>query len=73
MENALVSHPAVLEAAVVGIPHPKWDERPLVLIVLRESFHSTRKEEIEEYLVKYFAKWKYPTRYYLWNQSREQA
>ena len=37
MENEIMRHPAVLEATVVGVFHPKWDERPLALIVLREK------------------------------------
>jgi fatty-acyl-CoA synthase len=60
MENSLMSHPSVLEAAVVGIPHPKWDERPLALVVLREEYKSTTKEEIREHLAKLFAKWQIP-------------
>jgi len=60
MENVLVSHPAVLEAAVIGIPHPKWDERPLALIVLRDEFKTVSNEEIQEYLAKTFAKWQIP-------------
>ncbi len=60
MENSLMSHPSVLEAAVFGIPHPKWDERPLALIVLREEYKSTTKEEIREHLTKLFAKWQIP-------------
>ena len=60
MENVLVSHPGVLEAAVVGLPHPKWDERPLALVVLREGFESTTKEQFTEYLSKSFAKWQIP-------------
>jgi fatty-acyl-CoA synthase len=60
MENALVSHPGVLEAAVIGLPHPKWDERPLALIVLRERFKSVNKDEILEYLLKIFPKWQLP-------------
>ena len=60
MENSLVSHPGVLEAAVIGIPHPKWDERPLALVVLREEFKSINKEEIHGYLSKTFAKWQLP-------------
>lgn len=60
MENVLVSHPGVLEAAVVGLPHPKWDERPLALVVLREGFESTTKEQFFEYLSKSFAKWQVP-------------
>ncbi len=60
MENTLVSHQAILEASVVGIPHPKWDERPLALIVLRAGFESTSKDEILEYLSNIFAKWQLP-------------
>ncbi|MFX0136635.1 MAG: long-chain-fatty-acid--CoA ligase [Candidatus Hodarchaeota archaeon] len=60
MENAIVSHPSVLEAAVIGIPHPKWDERPLALIVLREGFESVSKDDIHEHLAKIFAKWQLP-------------
>ena len=60
MENALVSHSSVLEAVVVGISHPKWDERPLALIVLREEYKSTTKEEIREHLSKSFEKWQLP-------------
>jgi fatty-acyl-CoA synthase len=60
MENSLMSHFSVLEAAVVGIAHPKWDERPLALIVLRKEYKSTTKEEIREHLSKSFAKWQLP-------------
>lgn len=60
MENVLVSHPRVLEAAVIGISHPKWKERPLALIVLREGGESTTKDEIREHLSKTFAKWQLP-------------
>ncbi len=35
LENALMGHPAVREAAVVGVPHPKWSERPLAVYVLK--------------------------------------
>jgi fatty-acyl-CoA synthase len=59
MENSLLSHPGVLEAAVIGVPHPKWDERPLALIVLREGFQSMKKE-IQRHLAKKFAKWQLP-------------
>jgi fatty-acyl-CoA synthase len=60
MENTLVSHPAVLEAAVIGISHPKWDERPLALIVLRDEFKTVSKEEFHTHLAKDFAKWQIP-------------
>jgi len=61
MENEIVSHPAVLEAAVVGCHHPKWEERPLALVVLRDEFKAkVQKEEIYEHLSKKFAKWQLP-------------
>jgi fatty-acyl-CoA synthase len=59
MENALVGHPAVQEAAVVGIPHPKWDERPLALVVLKPNRHVT-VEDLHEHLSAAFAKWQLP-------------
>ncbi|MGB8933443.1 MAG: long-chain-fatty-acid--CoA ligase [Anaeromyxobacteraceae bacterium] len=59
MENALAGHPAVLEAAVVGVPHPKWQERPLALVVLAPGHHVTR-EQIHEHLLKTFARWQLP-------------
>jgi fatty-acyl-CoA synthase len=60
MENVLVSHPNVLEAAVVGIPHPKWDERPLALIVLREGSDVFNADNLREHLSSHFAKWQLP-------------
>jgi fatty-acyl-CoA synthase len=60
MENEIISHPGVLEAAVVGISHPKWEERPLALVLLREDFKSVKKDEILEHLAKKFAKWQLP-------------
>ncbi|MHA2224343.1 MAG: long-chain-fatty-acid--CoA ligase [Candidatus Hodarchaeales archaeon] len=61
MENAIVSHPAVLEAAVVGCPHPKWEERPLALVVLRDEFKTNMTiNDILEPLVGKFAKWQLP-------------
>lgn len=60
MENALMSHPGILEAAVVGVPHPKWVERPLALVVLREEYGLVTKEEIREHIRKLFAKWQLP-------------
>jgi len=60
MENEIVSHPGVLEAAVVGVPHPKWEERPLALVILRKEFKLLDKTEIREHLAKRFAKWQLP-------------
>jgi fatty-acyl-CoA synthase len=44
VENALMGHPAVKEAAVVAVSHPKWVERPLAVIVLREGARATADE-----------------------------
>lgn len=59
LENAIMSHPKVKEAAVVGIPHPKWDERPLACVVLNEGETAT-EEEILEHLKPLVAKWWLP-------------
>jgi fatty-acyl-CoA synthase len=48
LENIAVSHPAVAEAAVIAARHPKWTERPLALMVLREGFSAT-SEELREF------------------------
>lgn len=61
LENALMTHPAVFEASVVGVPHPKWDERPIAFVVLHEEFNDKiRKEELLAYLSDRFAKWWIP-------------
>ncbi len=61
MENEIMSHPGVLEAAVVGVSHPKWQERPLALVVLRpESRDRVGADEIRNHLSKKFAKWQLP-------------
>ncbi|MGH3509282.1 MAG: fatty acid--CoA ligase [Nocardioidaceae bacterium] len=59
LENALMGHPAVLEAAVVGIPDEKWQERPLASVVLREGATAT-PAELREHLAKSVAKWQLP-------------
>ncbi|GAA4114959.1 long-chain-fatty-acid--CoA ligase [Enteractinococcus coprophilus] len=59
MENLMVSHPKVVQAAVVGLEHPKWDERPFMLLVLQDGDDITR-EEIDEHLLQRFAKWQLP-------------
>jgi fatty-acyl-CoA synthase len=51
LENAIMSHPKVLEAAVIALPHPKWQERPLACVVPKPDFKdSLTKEEIYEHL-----------------------
>jgi fatty-acyl-CoA synthase len=59
LENALVGHPAVAEAAVIGLPHPKWDERPLAVVVLKEGAEAGA-DELREFLAAKFAKWQIP-------------
>jgi len=61
LENTLMGHPEVLEAAVVGIAHPKWDERPLALVVPGESGReSLSKDDIRVFLAEKFPKWQLP-------------
>jgi len=59
LENALVAHPAVREAAVVGVPHPKWAERPLAAIVLKPGI-TAAPDELRNFLGATFAKWQLP-------------
>jgi fatty-acyl-CoA synthase len=59
LENAIMGMPGVAEAAVVGVPHPRWDERPLALVVLREGATCTA-EAIRECLAAQFPKWWLP-------------
>jgi fatty-acyl-CoA synthase len=62
LENALMAHPAVLEACVVGVPDERWDERPLATVVLREGSTAT-PEELREFLGERVAKWQLPERW----------
>jgi acyl-CoA synthetase (AMP-forming)/AMP-acid ligase II len=59
LENLAVGHPKVAEAAVIGIRHPKWDERPLLVIVLKKGETATR-EEILGFMQGKVAKWWMP-------------
>jgi fatty-acyl-CoA synthase len=59
LENALMAHPAVREAAVIAIPDAKWQERPLAVIVLRDGA-SVAPAEFEKFLGSRFAKWQIP-------------
>lgn len=59
LENALMTHEAVFEAAVIAVPHEKWQERPLACVVLKEGVKVT-KEELISYLENQFAKWWLP-------------
>ncbi|WP_243790251.1 long-chain fatty acid--CoA ligase [Saccharopolyspora gloriosae] len=59
LENHLVSHPAVAEAMVVGVPDPKWDERPLAAVVLHEGAQ-VDVAELRAFLTDRVAKWQLP-------------
>lgn len=59
LENTAVGHPDVAEAAVIGVPHPKWSERPLLIIVRKEGSEVSR-EAILDWLRDKVAKWWLP-------------
>ncbi len=59
IENLAVGHPDVAEAAVIGITHPKWDERPLLVVVAKEG-HSPKTDEVLDFLKSRIAKWWMP-------------
>ena len=62
LENALMGHPAIAEAAVIAIPDEKWSERPLAVCVLREGASAT-DDELRAHLAPGFAKFWLPDRY----------
>lgn len=59
LENATIAHPHVAMAAVIGVKHPKWDERPLLLIVPKPE-KSLEKQEVMDFLAERVAKWWVP-------------
>ena len=62
LENALMAHPAVAEAAVIATPDEKWAERPLAAVVLKEGATASA-DELREFLAPKFAKWWLPERF----------
>ena len=61
LENAIMGHPQVLEAAVIGVPDPKWQERPCAYVVPKPEFKDTlTKDDIITYLQPLVAKWWLP-------------
>ena len=62
LENLVMAHPAVAEAAVIGVPDEKWDERPLVSVVLREGA-SASAAELREFMTSKVARWQLPERW----------
>jgi 3-(methylthio)propionyl---CoA ligase len=59
IENIAISHPAVAMAACIGVAHPKWDERPLLVVVLKPGKEITREEMLMFYTGR-VAKWQMP-------------
>jgi fatty-acyl-CoA synthase len=59
IENIAMGHPAVVMAACVGMPHPKWDERPIVVVVKKQGQDVTREEILSFYDNK-ISKWQKP-------------
>ena len=59
LENAAVGHPEIVEAAALGVIHPKWDERPILVVVTKENSNIS-KEQIFKFMESYVAKWQIP-------------
>ena len=59
IENVLMGHPSVREAAVVGVPHPKWSERPIAVVVLKPGLEAT-SDELKAYVGERFPKYWIP-------------
>jgi fatty-acyl-CoA synthase len=64
LENSIMAHPAVLEAAVVGVSDERWDERPLACVVLQDNM-TTEPAELCRFLSTRVAKWWLPERWAL--------
>ncbi|HEY3726111.1 MAG TPA: long-chain fatty acid--CoA ligase [Solirubrobacteraceae bacterium] len=62
LENLLMAHPAVAEAAVIAIPDERWGERPLAAVVLGEGQEATA-EDLRSHLAQEYAKWQLPDRF----------
>jgi len=61
LENVLMAHPAVAEAAVIAIPDERWGERPMAVVVLREG-QEAGPEDLRKHLSQRFSKWQLPER-----------
>ena len=59
LENVAVGHPAIAEAAVIGLPHPKWDERPLLIVVMQPG-STLAKHDLMDYLSDKVVRWWLP-------------
>ncbi len=63
LENLIMAHPAVAEAAVIGVPDDKWGERPLAAVVLRPDAGPVTPEELRAYLGERIPRWQLPERW----------
>jgi fatty-acyl-CoA synthase len=62
LENHLMAHPAVAEAAVIAMPDDRWGERPMAVVVLRDGQQAST-DELRDHLSRHFAKWQLPDRF----------
>jgi fatty-acyl-CoA synthase len=62
LEGHLIAHPDVVEAAVIAVPDPRWDERPLACVVLRDG-STVSAADLRDFLAEYVAKWQLPERW----------
>ena len=62
LENAIMAHPDVIEAAVIGVPDPRWDERPLGCVVLKQG-STVDAEALRTFLATRVIKWWIPERW----------
>ena len=63
MENLLMAHPAVAEAAVIAVPDERWGERPLAVVVAPAEGSEASADQLREHLSAGFAKWQLPERF----------
>jgi len=63
VENTIMGHSAVREACVFGLPHPKWQERPVAAVVLREG-HKLEEADLRTWLTQHLATWQIPDRFF---------
>jgi fatty-acyl-CoA synthase len=59
LENALTDHEAIRAAAVIAVPHPRWQERPLALVILNDG-HAVEDCDLRTFLARRFARWQLP-------------
>jgi len=60
LENAAMSHPAIANCAAIGVPHPKWDERPILVAIQAPDTKTPSLDEIRGHMEEHFAKWQLP-------------